>query len=385
MDKRPGKILFRYYTMLLIPFVFSALFWFGAILQPWLPWLARQVLEHETHLSSEETNLEDLTVVIPARNESAIIPQTLESLRSQGKNLHVIVVDDRSEDGTADAARSVTGINLTVVGGEPLPEGWAGKLWALEQGVRLVQTPLTLLLDADIFLDQGVIAALKRIQQQGRSLVSVMAELHMSSFWEKLLLPAFILYFKNLYPFSLANGPNERFAAAAGGCILLETRLFTKIGGLQSIRDALIDDCALAKRVKASGERIWVGLTRHVRCIRPYRGLAEIWNMVARSAYTQLRYSPIILGLLTLIMIVLFGLPIAGMFISDPLARMLSIFAWLGMLTYHLPTIVFYGLNPLLALLVPFTGTLYLGMTWSSAFRYYRGIRSQWKGRTYQS
>lgn len=369
--------------MPLLPFIFSALFWLGAILQPWLPWLTSQVLERETSVQSGLSDLTDVTVVIPARNEATIIAHTLQSLVSQGQNLHVIVVDDRSEDGTAETARAVAGINLTVVSGEPLPEDWAGKMWALEQGVRQVHTPLTLLLDADIHLDPGVVAALKQINEHGRALVSVMAELHMGSFWEKLLLPAFILYFRNLYPFALANGPYKRFAAAAGGCILLETRIFSEIGGLQSIRGALIDDCALAKKVKTHGERIWVGLSRHVRCIRPYQGLAEIWNMVARSAYTQLRYSPIILGMLTLIMIVLFWLPVLGLFISEPGIRALSLFAWLGMLTYHLPTIIFYGLNPIMALFVPLTGALYLGMTWSSAIRYYRGIRSQWKGRIY--
>lgn len=371
--------------MPLLPFFLSALFWLGAILQPWLPWLTSQVLERESPVQSSLCDLTDVTVVIPARNEAKIIHHTLQSLVSQGQNLHVVVVDDRSNDGTDEAARAVNGINLTVVSGEPLPEGWAGKLWALEQGIRQVHTPLTLLLDADIYLDPGTIAALKQINEQGRALVSVMAELHMGSFWEKLLLPAFILYFRNLYPFALANGPNKRFAAAAGGCILLETRIFSEIGGLQSIRGALIDDCALAKKVKAHGERIWVGLSRHIRCIRPYQRLADIWNMVARSAYTQLGYSPYVLALLSLIMIVLFWMPILGLFIPDPNVRLLSVCAWLGMIIFHLPTTLFYGLNPLLAFLVPLGGTMYLGMTWSSAIRYYRGIRSQWKGRLYQN
>ena len=365
-------------------FIISAIFWLGAILQPWMPWLASQVLEHESPISPGAYDLDDVTVVIPARNEAAIIQRTLQALASQGQNLHVILVDDRSEDGTTQAARSVTGIDLTVVSGEPLPEGWAGKLWALNQGVAQVQTPLTLLLDADIHLAPGVIAALKQIRrQQGRSFVSVMAELHMGSFWEKLLLPAFILYFKNLYPFALANSPIKRFASAAGGCILLETRLFAEIGGLQSIRGALIDDCTLAKQVKAGGARTWIGLSRHVRCIRPYQDLADIWNMVARSAYTQLGYSPLLIGLLTLIMMILFWLPILGLFVPDNNIRAFSAIAWIGMLIFHLPTLLFYGLNPLLALLVPLTGTLYLSMTWSSAIRYYRGVRSQWKGRIY--
>jgi hopene-associated glycosyltransferase HpnB len=364
----------------------SAIFWLGALLQPWLPWLNREVLEQEASIQSDVHDLKDVTVVIPARNEGAIITQTLQSLAKQGNGLKIILIDDRSEDNTAEAARRISGINLTILTGEPLPEGWAGKLWALEQGVRCVETPLTLLLDADICLEPGVIASLKQIhQKRGRSLVSVMAQLHMQSFWEKILLPAFILYFKNLYPFALANSNWRRFASASGGCIFLETRLFAEIGGLQSIRSALIDDCTLARQVKACGERTWTGLSRQIHCIRPYTGLSEIWNMVARSAYTQLGYSPVTLGLLTLIMGILFWMPVLGLFSSTTLVRNISLVAGIGMLAFHLPTILFYGLNPLLVLLIPLTGTLYLCMTWSSALRYYRGVRSQWKGRVYKN
>ena len=154
-----------------------------------------------------------------------------------------------------------------------------------------------------------------------RDFVSVMAELHMQSFWEKLLLPAFILYFKSLYPFALVNSPTKRFAAAAGGCILLETRLFAEIGGLQVMRGALIDDCTLAKHVKARGARTWIGLSRHVTCIRPYRGSSEIWNMIARSAYTQLGYSSVVLALLTVVMLLLFWMPVVGLMIPDHTTR----------------------------------------------------------------
>ena len=370
--------------MLLLLTALSALFWLGAVLQPWLPWLNREVLERQTDILPDKVDLSDVTVVIPARNEAAIIAQTLQALADQGHDLHVIVVDDRSEDGTAAAARSATGIDLTIVDGAPLPSGWAGKLWALEQGVQGIRTPLTLLLDADVHLAPGAIAALRHIHQsQERAFVSIMAELHMRSFWEKLLLPAFTLYFKTLYPFALANGPSRRFASAAGGCILLETRLFAEIGGLQAMCGALIDDCTLARRVKARGERTWTGLSRFVTCIRPYKNLAEIWNMVARSAYTQLGYSPIVLSLLTLIMLILFWMPVGSLFLFDANIRQLSLLAWLGMSAFHLPILLFYGLNPLFALLIPLTGTLYLGMTLDSALRYYRGVTSQWKGRVY--
>lgn len=363
----------------------SALFWLGALLQPWFSWLQRETLEREAPVPPDPYNLEDVTVVIPARNEAAIIGLTLAALAGQGEGLRVILVDDRSDDATAGVARRVPGLNLTIVPGAPLPEGWAGKLWALDQGVRCVQTPLTLLLDADIGLAPGVIASLKHLMTDGaRNFVSVMAELHMQSFWERLLLPAFILYFKSLYPFALANGPTKRVAAAAGGCILLETRLFADIGGLQVMRGALIDDCTLASQVKARGARTWIGLSRRVTCVRPYRGLSEIWNMIARSAYTQLGYSPLILALLTLVMALLFWMPVIGLMIPNPSTRLLSLTAWLGMVAFHWPTWRFYGLSTLWPLLTPLIGTLYLSMTWSSALRYYRGVRSEWKGRTYR-
>lgn len=375
--------------MLLPLTILSALCWLIALLLPWQPWRSREVLEHEAPLASnastEPYDLSDITVVIPARNEASILPASLQALAVQGSNLHVILVDDRSEDGTAEVARNIAGLNLTVINGEPLPEGWAGKLWALEQGIRRVHTPLTLLLDADIALAPGVITSLQAIHQsQRRSLVSIMAELHMHHWAEKLLLPFFILSFKTIYPFALANSSSKHFASAAGGCILLETRLFIEIGGLQSMRGALIDDCTLAARVKATGAHTWTGLSRYVTCIRPYAGLSEIWNMVARSAYTQLLYSPMILALTTFFLLTLFWLPAFGLFSPDPLTRTLSLAAATGMLIFFLPTLLFYGLNPLWALLLPITASLYLGMTWHSALRYYSGITSQWKGRIYQ-
>ena len=368
----------------LILSIISALLWLIILLLPWQPWRNREVLEREIPIQLGPYDLSDMTVVIPARNEATVIGPILSALAEQGRHLSVVMVDDCSTDGTADVARQIPGLNLTIVTGEALPEGWAGKPWALSQGIRRVQTPYTLLLDADIRLAPGAIYALRSLmQRQGSSLVSVMAALHMRSFWEKLLIPAFIYFFKMLYPFGLANTSNRHFASAAGGCILLETRLFPEIGGMESIRSALIDDCALAARVKQIGVRTWIGLSRAVECIRPYTGLGEIWNMIARSAYTQLRYSPLILGLCTFFLVVLFWMPILGLFSPDTSTRLLSLAAGLGMLVAYLPTLLFYGLSPAWALLLPLTSGLYLSMTWSSAIRYYRGVRSRWKGRVY--
>jgi hopene-associated glycosyltransferase HpnB len=361
----------------------SCLFWVGALLQPWFPWLNREVLEKSVSINQNTSDLQDITVVIPARNEEKVIIKTLEALAKQGNHLKVIVVDDQSDDNTIQVAESIQDLDLQVVIGAPLQGDWAGKLWALEQGIQKAQTRYTLLLDADVCLEPGVISALLRMQ---RPFVSVMAELHMHSFWEKLLLPAFVLFFKSLYPFHLANSRWKRVSAAAGGCILIETRLFDQIGGLQAIHNALIDDCALVSRVKATGAQTWIGLSRFVKSIRPYQGLSEIWNMVARSAYTQLKYSPVILILLTVIMVILFWVPIFGAIsFSDMQSKLLSFIAIVGMAMYLLPTLIFYNINPFYACLMPVIGAFYLGMTWHSAFNYYAGTRSQWKGRIYKS
>ena len=358
--------------------------WLIVLLLPWQPWRNRAVLEKLVDFQGTHSDLADVSVVIPARNEAALIAETLAALTRQGNGLKVILVDDCSSDGTAEIASKINGLSLTIVSGEPPPAGWAGKLWALEQGLRQVQTPYTLLLDADIRLSPGVIQALKDLAvEQARPFVSVMAQLPMDSFWEKLLTPAFIYFFKMLYPFSLANSASRRFASAAGGCIFLETRLFEAINGLDSIREALIDDCALAKQVKRAGFRTWTGQSLYVVCMRPYTDLGELWNMVARSAYTQLGYSPVLLLLCTLTLVQLFVVPPLALFAPDRLAQSLGAAAWIVMAATYLPTLLFYRRSPLWILALPLIGTLYLGMTWTSALRYWQGERSRWKDRAY--
>jgi hopene-associated glycosyltransferase HpnB len=254
----------------------------------------------------------------------------------------------------------------------------------LEQGVRRVDTSLVLLLDADIQLESGVIADLMRVMQKRQvQMVSVMATLQMVSFWESVLNPAFIYFFKMLYPFGLSNSANPHFAAAAGGCILLRADLFDSIGGLQSMRSALIDDCTLAQKVKAAGFRTWTGVSRRVISARPYTSLNEIWKMVARSAFTQLRYSMLLLLVCTLMMLILFWAPVLGLLSASYATRSLSLIAWLGMTIAYLPTLKYYQRNLAWALMLPLIGGLYLLMTWDSALRYWRGERSQWKGRVY--
>ena len=284
--------------------------WLTILLLPWRPWGTAQRLPSAT----ADISLSDVTVLIPARNEAECVAETLRQVAAQGALAKIVLVDDQSDDGTATAARTAGIDALQIVDGTPPPPGWSGKLWALEQGRTECATRLTLLLDADIGLSPGVLNALLSQMNRGAyDLVSVMANLPMRNGWEKLLLPAFIYFFKLLYPFSLANDPRSRVAAAAGGCVLIKTARLDAIGGFAALHDAIIDDCALARYVKRAGGRTWLGLSNEVRAIRPYTSLRPIWDMVARTAYTQLRYSPAWLLLCSVLMIVVYIVPIVGL------------------------------------------------------------------------
>ncbi|MDI3260862.1 MAG: glycosyltransferase [Sinobacteraceae bacterium] len=358
----------------------AALAGFGLLLAPWRPWSTRERLE--TAGAMPHADLSEITALIPARNEAALLPRSLAALTAQGRGLRVVVIDDQSEDGTAQIARRFPGVE--VIAGTPLPAGWSGKLWALEQGLRTVRTPRVLLLDADIELAPGLLARLlERQRRHHLQLVSLMADLRRTSFWDKLLLPAFVYYFKLLYPFALSNAPRfKSIAAAAGGCVLVETEALRAIGAFASLRDALIDDCTLARRIKRAGMRTWIGLSRGAVSLRPYGTLRAIHDMVARSAFTQLGYSTPLLLLVTAIF--------AGVYWA-PLGLLATSAGWLAALSLaalalgYVPTLRYYGLAPGWALLLPLTATLYLAMTWSSALRYFRGVRSQWKGRRYEA
>jgi hopene-associated glycosyltransferase HpnB len=376
-------------TLLLLSALISSLIWLVTALSPSRPWSTREVLEAED-LPFGEDNLQDITVLIPARNEAEVIPRTLPSVAAQGPDLRILLVDDGSTDETVRRAGEAAGRQLRILPGEPLPDGWGGKLWALEQGRKQITTPLTLLLDADIALSPGIVTALRgRMRRKGVSLISLMAAPSLQSFWERLLMPAFVYFFKFLYPFRLANSPASKIAAAAGGCILMETRLFEEIGGFESLRDALIDDCELARRVKWTGRSTWIGLSHSVRSVRPYKGLAEIWNMVARTAFTQLRYSVALLSLCSLAMVLAFGVPPAalalGLALGSTPASFLSAATWLTMAATYRPTLRFYGRSWAWSLCLPFIATLYLAMTWTSSMRYWMGERSRWKERVYDT
>jgi hopene-associated glycosyltransferase HpnB len=360
----------------------GAFIWLAILLLPWRPWGTGERLDSPG--DSSDADLSDITVLIPARNEAEIIGTTLSSLKAQGCDLSIVIVDDRSTDGTVVAAQTSGTENLRIVIGEPLPAGWSGKLWALEQGFRHVNTPLVLMIDADIDLQPGIVQGLcRKLKEDHLHFVSLMAQMRMVSFWERLLMPAFVYFFKMLYPFRLSNSGFRGVAAAAGGCILLETRPIKEIGGFKAICNELIDDCALAKRVKSHGCKTWIGLTHSVQSLRSYENLRGIWNMVARTAFCQLRYSTMVLAGTTMIMLMVFWLPVAGLFFPVASAKVISACALGALALSYLPTLKFYGQPRGWALALPLVATLYLAMTWSSAIRFWVGVGSRWKGRTY--
>lgn len=368
-------------VLLEILIMVGSVLWIALLLVPWRPWSTRERFEPAG--ADPAAELSDVTVLIPARNEAGVIGLTLQALALQGTGLRIIVIDDQSNDDTAKEAREAGPENLTVLQGQPLPAGWAGKLWALEQGRGHVRSDLVLLLDADIELAPGTIAGLKRkLTAERVDLVSVMAALRMETFWERLLVPAFIYFFKLLYPFALGNSPRCRVGVAAGGCILVRAATLETIGGFGALRSALIDDCTLARKLKAAGHRTWIGLSHAVRSHRAY-SLAAIWNMVARSAFTQLRYSLLLLLATTVLMVLSFWFPWLGLFLAGATVRWVAGAGIAAMSAAYLPTLRYYDRSPLWVLALPLIGTLYLLMTWSSAFRYWRGQRSAWKGRVY--
>ena len=368
----------------LILVVLSTLLWVGFVMLPWRPWSNRQVFDSMAGVNGDSA-LDEITVLIPARNESEVIQHTLQSVIKQGTGLKIILIDDNSEDATVEKSRQMRLSGLRIIQSPPLPAGWSGKLWALEQGRLHVTTPYTLLLDADIELARGIITALReKMHTQGLSFISLMAAPSMTSGWEKMLMPAFVHFFKVLYPFARVNSNHTRIAAAAGGCILLETRLLDQIGGFESIKSAVIDDCALARRVKSQGSKIWLGLTHSVKSVRSYQQLREIWDMVARTAFAQLHYSVGILLLCTLVMVLVYQVPVIMVASSNILIRQLALISLAIMFLTYVPILRFYDRSAAWALGLPLVAALFLAMTWTSAIRYWRGERTRWKGRIYQ-
>ena len=336
-----------------------------------------------------------VAVVVPARNEAECVGQSIPSLLAQDYRgpLRVILVDDDSDDATAAVARGAAvrvggAERLTVLTGRPLPAGWTGKLWALAQGIDHVAhepgeaaPPYLLLTDADIVHARDTIAWLVA-QAESRKLVltSLMAKLRCESLAERTLVPAFIFFFEMLYPFAWVNRQQSPTAAAAGGCVLLRADALQRAGGIAAIRSAVIDDCALAALMKQRGP-IWLGLTERSRSIRAYPDWGDIRRMVARSAYAQLQYSPLLLaGTVAGLLLTYLAPPLLAIF-AGGWAQMGGILAWLLMALAFQPTLRFYGVSPLWGIALPVIAAMYLLFTLDSAFQHALGRGASWKGR----
>jgi hopene-associated glycosyltransferase HpnB len=334
-----------------------------------------------------------VTAVIPARDEATTIARCLQSVLGQDYPgaLQAVVVDDGSNDGTGtiagEAAAEIGARDrLTVLQGQPLPPGWTGKVWAQKQGVDVAlgqsRKPKYLLLtDADIVYAPPALRRLVSRAENGPTvLTSVMAKLNCESVAERCFIPAFVFFFQMLYPFAWVNRRDHATAAAAGGCMLVRADALTASGGIEGIRGALIDDCALAKQLKPAGP-MWLGLSTRVQSIRRYDGLGPIRKMITRSAYAELRYSPLRLIATTLAMAVTFlAGPLLAVFGSGTTA-LLSLATWGAMFIAFQPTLRLYGLNPLWGFALPAIALVYMIWTIESALQYARGRGGAWKGR----
>jgi hopene-associated glycosyltransferase HpnB len=364
-----------------------------------------------------------VVAVVPARNEAAVLSLSLPSLLAQDYpgEFSVVLVDDGSTDDTAAVAtalgREATAVGreaaalgqgpgerrgLRVVAGSPVPLGWAGKVWAMAQGVEAAGTcDFLLFTDADIAFTPGALTGLVgAAQADHRALVSQMALLRADTGWERLIVPAFVYFFAQLYPFRRVNRPGGRTAAAAGGCMLVRREALAAAGGLERIRGARIDDVALGRLLKRppAGARCWLGFTTDVLSRRPYPRLAGLWDMVARSAYTQLRYSPVLLAATVVGLLWLYAVPpvaaIAGLIGlaaggggtagagAAGWCAVAGLAAWAVMAATYLPVLRLYRLSPLRAPILPLVALLYAAMTVDSARRHHAGRGGEWKGRT---
>ena len=358
------------------------LIWIIILLLPSRPYSTRESLE--TH-SAESVSLPEVTVLIPVRNEASTIVKSLSALKDHDPKLKIILIDDQSIDNTVELASSTEIENLIILSGTQLPSGWSGKLWALEQGLKYIDTDYLLLVDADIILKPGLITRiLYKAKKYDIKLVSLMAHLRMVSPWERLLMPAFVFFFKLLYPFHLSNLPNSRIAAAAGGCMLLETKILKELGGFKSIRNALIDDCSLAKKIKQNGYRTWIGLTRSAISIRRYDKLLTIQKMISRTAYTQLNYSLSLLLLCTILMIIAFVIPYVAILQTQPTIIIIGLVTLCIQTICYFPILRYYSINHIYALSLPLAAMFYLVFTLSSAYSYYFNKGVVWKERYYK-
>jgi hopene-associated glycosyltransferase HpnB len=366
----------------------SAIIWLVLLLMP-MRWsmLERWEATDPSHIPVSQWP--SLSVIVPARNERASLPITLRSWLDQDyPDAEIVLTDDESSDGTAECAKSIaarSGRTINILNGVKPPPGWTGKLWALEQGIAASSGEWLLFTDADIChspnLWRGLVA---KALTEHKAMVSLMALLDTNGIWARLLIPAFVYFFYFMYPFEKVCDFRFRMSAAAGGCILISRNALGKIGGIAGHRNALIDDLVLAKRIKNAGLPISLSLTKSAVSIRSYRRLCDVWNMVARTAFTQLRCSWLALFGTALGLAIMFMSPVAGIcvFIAGTVSHnviLISIIALLSMAITYVPTLRFFDLCVWRAFTLPFAGMLYAAMTISSAINHLLG-RQMWRG-----
>jgi len=333
-----------------------------------------------------------VAVIVPARNEAAVVGESVRSLLSQtgAHGVHLFLVDDGSTDTTAQIARAAAvhagkPEALTIISGAELPQGWSGKVWAMEQGLERAQVhapDFYLFTDADVVHAPDSIATLITIAGNGPyDLVSFMVKLHCGSFAEKLLVPAFVFFFFMLYPPKWIADGRRKMAGAAGGCILLRRESLERASGLAPIRGEIIDDCALAARIKAAGGRLWLGLSAGARSVRPYEGFAGIGRMISRTAFNQLGHSSLMLVVSLVGLALVYLAPPLFLFSNSLISRFCGAAACIAMVAAYLPTVRFYRLTPFWALTLPAAALFYIGATFHSAYRFWAGQGGEWKGR----
>jgi hopene-associated glycosyltransferase HpnB len=351
-----------------------------------------RVSKHFAPFEVPEISDKRVAVIIPARNEANVIGRALTSLLEQDfpAPLHIFLVDDGSTDRTAEIAATTAECangrsSLTIISGAPLRVGWTGKLWALSQGVAQAEAlapDYLLLTDADIVHGRDSIAQLVAIAERNRyDLVSYMVNLTCATFAEKVLIPAFVFFFLKLYPPAWIASQHSRTAAAAGGCILIRPEALKRIGGLAAIRNQVIDDCALARQVKRTGGRIWMGLTSTTASIRSYETFLEIGCMISRTAFNQLRHSWVLLFGTVLGLIITYLLPLFLLLTGKLTLVMIGVLVWLLISMAYFPTVQFYKLSVPWSLSLPLAACFYMAVTVHSALRYWRGQGGVWKER----
>jgi hopene-associated glycosyltransferase HpnB len=338
----------------------------------------------------------EIVVVIPARDEADVIGRTIRSLLAQDypHPFRIVLVDDVSHDATAVVARTAaaeTPGRLTVIEGKTKPTDWVGKVWAMDQGALqaaeiVPKARYILFSDADIEHDSSNLRRLvTRAERDGADLVSIMVMLVVGNVWERLLIPPFIFFFQLLYPFAFVNAGRSR--AAAGGCMLVRRATLEAAGGLKTIKRALIDDCALARRIAEAGGNIWLGLSTETHSTRPYGGFAGVWKMVARNAFTQLKYSPLALvGTILGMALIYLTPPLAAasyLFLEDHTTALIGAAGFMLMVGIFWPTVRLYNQPFWVAIFLPVAAALYTAMTVDSALHHWRGVGGGWKGRVY--